>query len=264
MQNSSSRLGLCVCQARDDLRRVGSSFPNSRGGFVSSELCRSLPGSFDDTDAVFSSSDAVMSLLSSEMQSEPRFSNYFSSSSSAPGWLGVVAAPLRSTWDGACFYGLTEPLVQVYEQRRCGLLFLCEEQQAGKHQRTENSSMQTCSQILRSSGEVASALLNDVTHLNASFFDVTRDMEPSSAVYSGWGTSIPVSQHPSILRQYPSIPVSSAGQTLEGSFSAVSKPIYATNIRWKTIAEIYTIHSVLQLSNIIFCQNLLNFCYVTF
>ena len=124
MQNSSSRLRLCVCQARDDLRRVGSSFPNSRGGFVSSELCRILPVSFDDTDAVFSSSDAVMSLRSSEMQSEPRFSNYFSSSSSHAGWLGVVAAPLRSTWDGACFYGLTEPLVQVYEQRRCGLLFV--------------------------------------------------------------------------------------------------------------------------------------------
>ena len=40
-----------------------------------------------------------------------------------------------------------------------------------------------------------------------------------------------VSQYPSILRRYPSIPVSSAGQTLEGSFSAVSKPILQVNTK---------------------------------
>ena len=49
-----------------------------------------------------------------------------------------------------------------------------------------------------------------------------------------------------------------SGQTLQGSFSAVSKPIFATKyslelgpIRWKALAEIYTMHSVVQLSNLI-------------
>ena len=36
------------------------------------------------------------------------------------------------------------------------------------------------------------------------------------------------------------------GQTLQLSFSAVSKPMQP-NVRWKALAEIYSIHSVLQL-----------------
>ena len=43
------------------------------------------------------------------------------------------------------------------------------------------------------------------------------------------GASIPVSQYHPAVSQYPSIPVSSAGQTLEGSFSVVSKPNFASN-----------------------------------
>ena len=46
-----------------------------------------------------------------------------------------------------------------------------------------------------------------------------------------------------------------SGQSLQGSFSAVSKtskPILQPNIRWKALAEIYTMHSVVQLSNLNF------------
>ena len=34
-----------------------------------------------------------------------------------------------------------------------------------------------------------------------------------------------------------------SGQTLQGSFSAVSKPNLQVNMRWKALAEIYTMHS---------------------
>ena len=44
-------------------------------------------------------------------------------------------------------------------------------------------------------------------------------------LFRGWGL---VSQYPGVLRQYSSIRVFSAGQTLEGSFSAVSTPVFAS------------------------------------
>ena len=50
-----------------------------------------------------------------------------------------------------------------------------------------------------------------------------------------------------------------SGQTLQGSFSAVSKQILEQNMRWKALAEIYTMQSFAQLCNLIFlpkfCQN---------
>ena len=46
--------------------------------------------------------------------------------------------------------------------------------------------------------------------------------------------------------------------TLEGSFSAVSKPNFASRYSFelKALAEIYTMHSFAQLYNIKFCQKL--------
>ena len=45
------------------------------------------------------------------------------------------------------------------------------------------------------------------------------------------------------------------GESVDGErvslFSAVSKPIFATNTRWKALYDICTIHSVLQISNFI-------------
>ena len=41
-----------------------------------------------------------------------------------------------------------------------------------------------------------------------------------------------------------------SGKTLEGWLSAVSKPIFATKINWKALAEFYTMHSVVQLLNL--------------
>ena len=42
-----------------------------------------------------------------------------------------------------------------------------------------------------------------------------------------------------------------SGQTLQGSFSSVSKPMIATKyICWKPLAEIYTMHSFAPLSNL--------------
>ena len=55
--------------------------------------------------------------------------------------------------------------------------------------------------------------------------------------------------------QRHSIPVSSgrqAGETFEGSFSAVAKPIFASksvNTHLKALTEIYTIHSFAQLES---------------
>ena len=52
-----------------------------------------------------------------------------------------------------------------------------------------------------------------------------------------------------------------SGQTLQGSFSAVSKPILQVNTRWKALAEIYTMHSFAPLSNLkIFVKNCWIFC----
>ena len=41
-----------------------------------------------------------------------------------------------------------------------------------------------------------------------------------------------------------------SGQTLQDSLTAVSKPNFVGNIRWKALAEIYTMHSFAPLSNV--------------
>ena len=52
-----------------------------------------------------------------------------------------------------------------------------------------------------------------------------------------------------------------SGQTLHGSFSVV-KPIFASNARWKALAEIYTMHSFAPFSNLKnFVKNCSNVCY---
>ena len=52
-----------------------------------------------------------------------------------------------------------------------------------------------------------------------------------------------------------------SGQTLQGSLSAVSKPTFASNTRWKTLAEIYTMHSFAPFSNLKMLVKICNFLF---
>ena len=47
-----------------------------------------------------------------------------------------------------------------------------------------------------------------------------------------------------------SINLSNSWQTLEGSISAVSKPILQVNIRWKALDDIYKIYMLLRRSDL--------------
>ena len=69
-----------------------------------------------------------------------------------------------------------------------------------------------------------------------------------------------------LTSEAPALGLFSIGQTLEGSFSALSKPDFASQyslelaICWKALAEIYTMHSFAPFSNLnFFVKNRQNF-----